>query len=185
MQHKLENIVVRDRPLFSPLIITSMITAFRPTMNGLPITPSDGLDLFNHSVPTMFVPCITYNDGAGNSYSRVYNGNKFEGTPNYGVTIFGSSDTSKPNTIYFSLWLVSQKPEECKYTLENSPKEAFYTIIYSLEHNSLTIESPGNPNPKKGSIHDKEISWQRIHDSLPIIDFGPGEEIKVKGYFDF
>ena len=185
VQEELENVIIGDRAPFSPLTITSMITAFRPTLKGNPINPSDGLDTFNESVPSPYVPCITYNDASGKSHVKIIKGSKFDDTPNYSVTISSASDTPKPNTMYFSLWLASEKPEERKYTLENSPKEAFYTAVYSLEFNSLTIESPVNPNPKKGLITDKTISWERIHDSIPTVDFGPGEEVKVKGCFDF
>lgn len=168
---------------FSPVTINSTIMSFSPTIDGRPVGPEDGLDIFNQAIPSRFVPYIRYNDKYGKAYSRVYTGGKAETAPNYAITIIPSTDTPAPNTIYMTLWLGD--PENGGVVeLHDAARESFFTVVYHLNSNYLTIEAPVGADPKKGLIRDERIAYQRTQAALPNLDFGQGKEVKVRGEFN-
>ena len=168
---------------FSPVTINSAITSFSPTVNGKPVTAEDGIDIFNAAVTSRYVPYIKYNDKYSRPYSRVYTGDKVEDEPNYSVTVIPSADSMAKNTIYMTLWLGD--PEDNRTVeLHNAPREAFYTVVYHLDSNYLTVESPVNVDPNKGPINLEIIAAHRTQQALPSLVFDQGREIKVRGDFN-
>ena len=168
---------------FSPVAINSTIVSFSPTMDGRPVAKEDGLDIFNRAVVSRFVPFIRYNDKYGKPVFRVYTGSKIEDQPNYSVTIIPSSDATSKNTIYMTLWLGDPTGVGIA-ELNEAPRESFFTVVYHLDTNYLTIESPVGSDPKKGLIRNEEIAFQRTQAALPSLVFGDGKEIKVRGDFN-
>lgn len=168
---------------FSPVAINSTIMSFSPTIDGHPVTPEDGLDIFNQAVPSRYVPYIRYNDKYGKALSRVYTGGKAETAPNYAITVIPSTDAPAPNTIYMTLWL-GDPDNNGTAELHDAARESFFTVVYHLNSNYLTIESPVGADPKKGLIRDERIAYQRTQSALPNLDFGDGKEVKVRGEFD-
>lgn len=177
--------VATEEPIpFSPVTMTSSTKAFRPTIKGRPgpVTPKDGLDIFNQAIVSNYVPFLRYNDEYGKAFYRVYNGDKIENTPNYNITIIPSNLSNEKNTIYLTLWL-GDPNNDGSANIRGAPRDAFFTMVYHLENNYLSIETPIEIDPKKGLIQNEEIAYQRAQNSLRILDFGVGREIKVRGEF--
>lgn len=168
---------------FSPVAINSTIMSFNPTINGRSVTPEDGLDIFNRAVPSRYVPYIRYNDKYGRPYSRVYTGGKTETAPNYAITVIPYTDTPAKDTIYMTLWL-GDPENNGTAELHDAARESFFTVVYHLSTNYLTIESPVGADPKKGLIRNEQIAYQRAQSALPNLAFGTGREIKVRGEFN-
>lgn len=164
---------------FSPVEISSTIVSFTPKIQGIAVTPSDGIDIFNDSVTSKYIPYIRYNDKYGKAYTRVYKGDKAENEPNYSMTILPLSDTEDPNTIYMTLWLGDDNSE-----LRGAVQKSFSTVVYHLDTNFLTVKVPIGVNPKKGLITQEYEAFRRAQEALPTIDFGEGSEVKVQGKFD-
>lgn len=169
-----------ERPLFSPVIISSNVVSFHPKLNGEFVTPDDGLDIFNNAVVSRYVPFIRYNDSYGKSLFRVYTGKVVEEEePNYAITIIPSKKASEKNVIYMTLWLGDDEAN-----LHNSPHESFFVVIYNLNNNYLSIESPSVGNARKSLIKDEKVAHQRTMDALPSLNFETGREAEVKGEFN-
>lgn len=183
IQSRLEEVDKQDKIPFSPVIINSTIMSYSPQIDGRAVTIEDGLDIFNAAVPSRYVPYIRYNDKHGRSLSRVYTGSKIENEPNYSIIIIPSSDASAKNTIYMTLWL-GDPNNDGSVELNTAPRESFFTVVYHLESNYLTIESPVGADYKKGLIRDEVLAFERTSSSLPILDFNQGKEIKVRGEFN-
>jgi len=183
IQLKLAEVDLQPKIPFSPIVINSSIMSFSPTIDGRPVSFDDGLDIFNKSVPSLYVPYIRYNDKYGQSLSRVYTGGKIEQEPNYSITIIPSTDATSKNSIYMTLWL-GDPFNDGSSQLHDAPRESFFTVLYHLDSNYLTIESPVGSDPKKGLIKHEEIAYQRTQSALPTLNFGIGREIKVRGEFD-
>lgn len=179
IEHELDKVNAEEKLPFSPVTISSAIMSFSPTLNGRRVTPEDGLDIFDNAIPSKYVPYIRFNDKFGRAMSRVYTGGKIEDEPNYGVTIIPASDATAKNTIYMTLWLGDDK-----HTLQTAPRESFYIVIYHLDTNYLTVESPIGAEAKKGLIRDETVAFERTRSALQGLDFGTGKEIKVRGEFN-
>ena len=178
------DIVAKEEPIpLSPITISSTIMSFSPLINGKSVTAEDGIDIFNNAVTTRYVPYIKYNDQYQRSYSRVYTGDKVEDEPNYNITVIPSAESQAKNTIYMTLWLGD--PEGTHETeLHDAPRESFYTVVYHLDTNYLTIESPVISDPKKGPINMERIAATRASSALTNLVFDQGKEIKVRGEFN-
>ncbi|CAH6421734.1 Hypothetical protein HVR_LOCUS1374 [uncultured virus] len=168
---------------FSPVIVNSTIVSFSPTIDGRPVTKEDGLDIFNRSIVSRYVPFLRFNDKYGRPLYRVYTGGKIENEPNYSVTIIPSAEANNKNTIYMTLWL-GDPNSDGSVELHDAPRESFFTVVYHLDTNYLTIESPVGADPKKGLIRNEAIAFQRTQSALPNLVFGEGKEIKVRGDFN-
>lgn len=168
---------------FSPPTVNSTIVSFSPTINGRQVTIEDGLDIFNHAVVSRYVPYIRYNDSYGKPYFRVFTGDKIENEPNYAVTIIPTGDANNKNTIYMNLWL-GDPENNGRAELNRATRHSFFVVVYNLENNHLTVESPIGADQKKGLIRDEQIAFQRTRSALPSLDFGEGREMKVRGDFN-
>ena len=177
-------IVVQEEPIpFGPVTINSTIMSFTPTINGKVVTSEDGIDIFNNAVTSRYIPYIKYNDQYNRSYSRVYVGDKVEDEPNYNITVIPSAESQAKNTIYMTLWLGD--PEDMRVVkLHESSRDSFYTMVYHLDTNYLTIESPVNNDPKKGPINVEQVAVRRARSALPNLLLDVGKEIKVRGDFN-
>lgn len=183
IQERLRQVDQQPKISFSPVVINSTIMSFSPNINGRPVTQQDGLDIFNSSVVSQYVPFIRYNDKYGKSLSKVYTGTKIETRPNYSVTVIPSTETLAKNTIYMSLWLGDPNNEGIE-DLHDAPRESFFTVVYHLDTNYLTVESPIGEETKKGLIRNEKLAYQRTQSALPNLSFGTGKEVKVRGEFD-
>lgn len=167
----------------SPVSINSTIMSFNPTIDGRVVTAEDGLDIFNRTTPSRYVPYIRYNDKYGKPFSRVYTGGKTETSPNYTVTVIPNTDTPAKNTIYMTLWL-GDPDNNGTVELHDAARESFFTVVYHLDTNYLTVEAPVGADPKKGLIRNEQLAYQRTQSALPNLVFGQGQEIKVRGEFN-
>jgi hypothetical protein len=183
IQQKLEEIKGQQAISFSPPTISSTIMSFSPTSDGRIITPEDGMDIFNDSVVSRYVPYIRYNDSYGKAMSKVFSGGKIESAPNYSVTIIPTADAVHKNTIYMSLWLGDPEGDGTA-DLHSAPRESFYTVIYHLTTNYLTVKAPIGVEARKGLIQDENIAFRRTQAALPNLNFGAGKEVKVGGSFN-
>lgn len=183
IQARLAKIDELEKLTFSPITINSTITSFSPTIDGRPVVEADGLDIFNKVIPSKYVPFIRYNDEFGKGYFRLYTGGKIETEPNYNNTVIPSSETSAKNTIYMNLWL-GDPNSDGTYEIHDAPRESFFTVVYHLSTNFITIEAPIGLDPKKGLIRSEQIAYQRAQTALPSLVFGPGTEVKVRGDFN-
>lgn len=167
---------------FSPFIINSTTMLFSPTIEERRVDINDGLEIFNSALISKYVPFIQYNDSTGKSFYRVYTGDKAEEVPDYSITVLSANVAKDKDTIYMTLWL----GVDGDTNLHNAPRDTFSPtpVIYHLVNNYLTIESPTINNPKRGIITDQMIVHQRVQDALPILNFGEGKEIKVRGDFN-
>ena len=153
-----ENIIEEGNlPEISPVNITASITSFFPKINGETPKISDGIEIFNDAVTTRYSPFIKYNDNDKKSYYKVYTGPRREESPDPSMVVLPKDNSSKENTIYIVLWLGDPDDDGSK-SIKNATKDSFYTIIYTLEHNYLTIESPVD-NPK--IVTDPKIVMKR------------------------
>ena len=168
---------------FSPVLVNSTIVSYSPTIDGRPVTIEDGPDIYNRSVVSKYVPFIRYNDKYGKPLFRVYTGGKIENEPNYSVTIIPSAEASMKNVIYMTLWL-GDPDSDGSVELHDAPRESFFTVVYHLDSNYLTVESPIGADPKRGLIHDETTAIQRTQSALPALAFGTGTEVKVRGEFN-
>lgn len=184
IQDILADVAEKENPIvFSPVTINSVMMSFSPTFNGKSVTAQDGIDIFNASITSRHVPYIKYNDQYGRPYSRIYTGDKVEDEPNYSLTVIPASDSMAKNTIYMTLWLGD--PENNRtMELHNAPGESFYTVVYRLDSNYLTIESPVNIDPRKGPINLEVVAAQRTQQAFPNLVFNQGREVKVRGDFN-
>lgn len=183
IQERLALIDQEDKIPFSPVTINSSISSFSPNIDGRPVSLEDGLDIFNRTITSKYVPYIRYNDKYGKAMSRVYTGGKTETEPNYSVTVISPTDGPDPNTIYMRLWL-GDPNNDGSVELHDAPRDSFSIVKYRLENNYLTIESPAESNPKKGLIRNERIAYQRTQNALPNLTFGEGKEAKVRGEFN-
>ena len=181
IQDKLAEVDEQDRIPFSPAVINSTTTSFSPTLNGLPVTPEDGLDIFNDSIVSPYVPYIRYNDSFGQSYYRIYTGGRIENVPHYDATIPPDDKTDKKNAIYMRLWL-GDPNSDGSADFQSAPADAFETVIYYLSNNHLTVKAP--IESRRNIITNEFIAFQRAQNALPSILFGQGTERKVNGSFD-
>lgn len=175
IQSVLEQVSRRPKIIFSPINITSSIVAFSPTIGKRQVNPEDGIDIFDKSIVSKYVPYIKYNDKNGISYSKVYVGEKVEEEPNYNTTVIPPNESSSNNTIYMKLWHGDLDQSK---SFKNEPKDSFSIIIYYLKNNYLTVESPS-----KDQTNTEYQSHLRTRSALPTLSFGTGKEVKVRGDF--
>lgn len=180
IQETLSEMDKEDKIKFGQVSINSTSMSYSPTLEERMITPEDGLEIFNHSIVSKFIPFIRYNDEAGKSRTRVYNGTKYEGDPNYALTIIPYDKANNKNTIYLTLWLAENDTEQA---LKDASGESFFTAVYDLSANEMTIKVPVGADVKKGFIKEESIALTRVSDALPNIKFGKGKEVKVGGEF--
>lgn len=182
VQEQLHEVDKLERIPITPVTINSSIMSFNPTINGRSVTSGDGLDIFNRSIVNRHVPYIRYNDQFGKSYYRVYTGDRVENGPNYSVTVLEDAETKNKDTIYLTLWL-GDPDNDPEADITNAPKESFFTVIYRLETNYLTVEAPVGVEGRKTLIRDEELAYARTKAALKFLDFGKGQEVKVRGEF--
>ena len=183
IQRTLSEVDQREKIPFSPVTVNSTIMSFSPAIDGRAVIKEDGLDIFNRAVVSRYVPFVRYNDKYGKAMFRVYTGGKIENEPNYSITITPSGEATSKDTIYMTLWL-GDPNNDGAVELHDAPRESFFTVVYHLDTNYLTIESPVGSDPKKGLIRSEQIAFQRAQSALPSLVFGNGREIKVRGDFN-
>lgn len=179
VQETLEDVATYEKIPVGQVTINSTVVSYSPTINGKPVTIDDGIDIFADAVVSKYVPYIKYNDKTGHPSVWIYSGGKMEVEPNYSLTILDSNDNLEPNTIYLNLWWGTVDEN-----FDTAPKESFFTVVYNLSKNYLEIEAPVGADPKKGLIRNEAEALRRITDALPMLDFGIGKEVKVRGDFD-
>lgn len=178
IQETLKEYDKKEKLALSPVKLSASTVSFNPKfkLKGN-INVEDGIDIFNDSIVSKFIPYIRYNDMYERSYYKVYTGDKTETEPKYNITILPHDKTNKKNTIYMNLW-VGEDPN----TL--GTHETYYMVIYYLENNHMTVETPIGLDPKSKLISDIQIAFQRVKNALPTLEFGQSKEIKVRGEFN-
>lgn len=183
IQEILEEVNQREKIPVSPINITSTVISFRPTLDNRKVVRDDGVDIFDQAVVSTYIPYIRYNNKYGASMYKVFTGEKIDKPINYSVTMMRSNELTRKNTIYMTLWLGDPTGEGIS-KIQDSPSESFYKVEYHLDTNYLTIESPVGKIPKYPEIIAEELAVQRTKNALPSLEFGEGEEVKVKGEFN-
>ena len=183
IQSKLSEVDQQQKIPFSPIIISSAIMSFGPTIEDRPVTTEDGLDIFNKAVVSKYIPYIKYNNKYGRSFSRVYVGGKIDNEPNYNITVLSDEASNINNSIYMMLWLGDPNSDNSD-ELHDATRDSFSKIRYHLDTNYLTVESPIQTDTKKGLINNENIAYNRARNALPSINFGEGKEVKVRGEFN-
>ena len=148
-----------------------------------PITSlTSGLDIFNESVISTFVPFIRYVNGAGQMYTKIFTGTDDE-VPPYDVFIISKNETYLPQTIYINMWL-GDPHNTGKEKLSLATLVNMTPAFYHLEQNILDIEIPVDQDVRRGLIIDKNIMIKRLVDSLPSLELVNGLETNSKIEFD-
>lgn len=159
----------------SPLTMDESTYSFSPLLNGEPVTPGDGLDIFNQARPSIYVPHIKYIDSNGGAYHRLYTGDKAHPSynPNYMYSMI-PEDKNKPNTMYLHMWLGINPA-----LFSRSVKHEFYIVEYQLDNNYMRVlTSVGS-----GRRESEYVAISRLKESLPSLDFGKGTEVNISGNF--
>lgn len=157
----------------SPPEIDHVVVAVSPSfINGQVVQPTDGIDLFNQGLVSQNVPYLQYNDGVGGKFYKVYEGAPGEPTPNFSVVIPTTTQTSRKNTIYMTVW--SGEGDIAKAT-----KESFMRAVYSLETNRLIVGAPLRGRQGR----DETLVLSRLAMVFPNLRLGPSSEVRVGGEF--
>lgn len=183
IQSKLNEINNLTEIYYSPIFIDSIITSFNPKINNRPVTVEDGIDIFNMSVVSEYVPFIRYNDSNKNTYIKVYNKIRTEKNPNYSHIIIPFNRYNFEDTIYLTLWLGDPKNDNTE-SLNEAKQESFFIVVYKLTNNYLTVETVSETSSKKFLLQDKTVAFQRVQNALPNINIGQGIEAKLRGSFN-
>lgn len=184
IQVQLADIDTRPKIPISPLSINSSFVLFTPTIDDRKVVANDGLDIFNDAILSKYVPFIRYNNQYNESIYKLYTGEKIENEPNYSNIIIPNSEASDKNTIYIKLWL-GDPDNNGSVQLSEGIRESFFSIVYDLETNFITIESPIGENVNKNLVNNEAIAHQRIFDAFPSLSFGNmGKETKISGDFN-
>lgn len=150
------------------------------------ITIDDGIELFDTSILSENVPYIQYNGDINvdvnianvngtpnlvpmNKYYKIFTGRTSDTSPNYTYIIPSSTKTTRPNTVYMTVW--SGEGDVRKAT-----QESYMRAIYHLDENVLMVNSPVTEG------HDENLVLSRIETTLPI-NIGPTTEYRVSGSF--
>lgn len=172
--------ISRQPPILTtPPSIGAALLAFVPKLNNVIPRLIDGIDIFNSSIASQFVPFIQYNS-ADQKYYKVFRGDNTGQEPNYNVTILSNTQTKRTNAIFMVLWL-GDPMSEGKQTIYNSPNDMFVRVEYYLESNYLTVNTPSS---EMDLDLDERIAAQRIQAALPSLVLGQPAEAKVRGKFD-
>lgn len=154
-----------------------------------PLKLDEGIDVFNESQATIFVPFIQYNDSDGVSYYRILKGDLMY--EKLGITRHVATNREL-DTFYLTVWLGNRTMSVStgenitdlfdSTLLSTAHKTAFYYIVYSLKTGVLNITVP----EKEGSIQVDEIKEisARIETGLRGMDVSYVNQIKYKGGFE-
>jgi hypothetical protein len=165
----LEVVDEANTPLdFGTVTLNSTVVAFSPTLQGEIINLNDGIELFDQTKTSEFVPFIRYNDSQGHPYYHVIDELRE-------LVYVLDKGKNEPNWFSLLLWLgipgVTSKLSRGSYIM----------VYYNLETNYLTLELPNTSTAN--IIYDDREAIRRVADAFPTLDFGVGKETKVKGDF--
>jgi hypothetical protein len=175
-----------------PVIVTELIiedgsVIFGPQIDDFTPTDIDGLDIFNDSIATKYVPFIQYNDENNDRYYKLLTGNI-----NFDTLGLSPRDVqvSTKNTIYAILWLdnpsVSALEKDDNVmdwkAIVDSHNNSFYPINYQLDDGLLEISTPSLT--RKNHVSDMNEITARFRASFPNLNISKIEDKKMKGYFD-
>jgi hypothetical protein len=180
IQSRLIKLAKKQKLQFSEPQIFSATFSFFPTHEGAIPILSDGIEIFDKSIPSIYAPYIGYRDGLGNLNSKVFKGNKVEDRPNYQTSIPPDAVVAAPNTLYIQLWLADLEKDPSQ-TLKDTPKEFFRRVVYDLESNSLYIETPIESSNRV--ISDEKQVFERIQAAFPTLELGESKQIKLRAEF--
>ena len=169
--------------MISPIKIISTIKSYTPRIfdlsnsEGRFVVKEDGYDIFNNTIISQYIPFVCYNDNYEKTVYKVFTPR--ESDVNYEKYVLKPDKTTEKNTIYMTLWLGD--PNEISVT--RSPQKYFYTIIYHIDGNKLTIESTARDALLDLSVEMKNLAYNRVQMAFPNLALGEGIEIKVRGDF--
>lgn len=158
--------------------ITGTLYSYSPFFKNVPVKAEDGLDIFNEVLTSQTVPYAKYIDENGRVYHKVYQGLRREEQPNYKNTVL-SEGKKDINTLYLTVWMGDEDED-----FSTSAAKNFYTAIYNLENNYLSIESSTEKGTDDKKYHYSDIARSHVAKALPNLDLGVGNEHKVAGDFE-
>lgn len=128
-------------------------------------TYEDGMDIFNHSIATKYIPIIHYTNEYKQSYIKTYY-DKNEGESN--IEIIKPDLTPKINTIKFYIWL-GKEDSSFKNT-------GFKDVVYNLDTNRVVFKT----EVENGGI---EQIRKRFSLSFPMLNLDNSKIISIGGFF--
>lgn len=177
-------------PVYSPVESYGSTVLFKPTYKPTQKYPEavDGIDIFNESQATKYVPYIQYNNQAGDRYYKL-----LKGDINYNLIGLAHQQTknSKVNTVYATVWLdnaddhVARAKHDELYdsnALIGSPSGSYYRLVYNLDDGIMSINMPNKTKSNQVTEINEVIG--RILVSFPILAIVDIKEVKIRGYFD-
>jgi hypothetical protein len=176
--------------LLSPVTIGTTSSSFEPLIatsaapNGRKVVPEDGLDIFNNSTLSVYVPYLQYNSQT-QRYYKIYKGTA-EKQPDFDIIISPPTRTNDADFIYFTLWLGDDTAPGTE--MYDAPAESFYHVNYDLQNNVLTVKTPSTveakgKREKRSRTVSEAVALQRIQSTLPLLRLQTGREFKVTGDF--
>jgi len=138
--------------------------------NGLNVQISDGISIFNASVPSVNVPVIQYNNANNLSHYRILKNTTLD------LEDFDSR-ASKPDTIYLDVCIGSDDRKNKK--AKNVYTHAIITLGINIVE--LSIVCPRTINEENDGT---KVLMKRLQDALPILDFDNGIATSIEGSFN-
>ena len=159
---------------YSGLTIEQAVIEIKPTTeDNQKIAVGDGIDLFDYATLSNHVPYLQYNAEERNNdisrYFKVFTGQDFIGTKEYDLIIPSLIKTSRPQTIYITIFNGSDNIR--KITSDN-----YSHVMYYLDNNQLQVTIPLIlPNSRELVVADIQ---KTLH-----INVSNLREVKVSGHF--
>jgi hypothetical protein len=177
-----------------------------------PVTPNDGIEIFNNSHPSQDVPYIQLNgpltetlfkDDIDYKYYKVYYSNveqsnetivsksKTQLIAKYKNIIPVKIKTKTPDSIISKVWIEVDREKEEKITNDKenvikplkTNKDSYVTVIYNLYKNKIEITNPIQEDVK--TLDDSQfIANKRFERAFPMLKLGPLNQVKIVGEFN-
>lgn len=171
----------------SSVSVNTVVKFFSPLIaNGKTnkkVKKEDGLEIFDKSRATQYVPFIRYNDEYGKSYYKVYMDKRSGKLPDYSNIVLSGDSFSIKNTIFTTLWLGDPKDDGTEKIFQ-APRESFFVVVYNLANNLLSIETPSKNSNRKRLITDERIAFRRVQEAFPMIILGKERGNRFYGGFN-
>lgn len=173
--------LLSKEPMFpiSPITVNGTAISFSPSFapSSKRVSPEDGLEIFDQSILSVYVPFVQYNDGE-RKYFKVYEGKTAEELPDIELITGLSSNNNEPYKLFLTIWTGDQE-ENGSEVFYHAPKNSFSRVEYSLSSNTLLINTPLQSEENLGTL-----ATRRVQRALPMLSLGSGMESKLGGWFD-
>ena len=192
VQDRLENIPEEFIKLASDLVVDRVTLRAFPTLSsGARPTIEDGLDIFNATQLSYFVPYVHYNEGNAvnptiirRSYYKIYRGETTTtdigspgAEPNLAMIVptTKTKATNKGNLLYATVW--TGDPDQ---VITRPTREGYTKAILDLNTGVMTFKTRiSEKNPRA-----KELLIERISEAFPGLILDEVTETRISGEFD-